>query len=190
MWRKKFHSGKYLLRCYIVCSFVTTNRSLQHSIENFYREFPQFRCTELQLKMRLANLNLQLKRVAHEQNTRLAVSSRAQQGSVAYKQVFCEGVLPFEVAAGRPTEYSISSDKLNWWNSCGKICHWVLYGIVNRKSILKTPLFNLSTMQLGLMNWLIYNIFKINLSKYLTRQTLNFKFFLNLTGLVDNDENF
>ena len=35
--------------------------------------------TELQLKMRFASLHLQLKRVAHEQNTRLAVTSRAQQ---------------------------------------------------------------------------------------------------------------
>ena len=52
-------------------------RALQHSMGNFYREFPQLRCTELQLKMRLAGLHLQLKRVAHEQNTRLAVSSRA-----------------------------------------------------------------------------------------------------------------
>ena len=90
---------------------------------NFYREFPQLRFTELQLKMRLAGLHLQLKRVAHEQNTRLAVSSRAQRGSVADKRVFCEGVLPFEVAAGRATEYSISSDNLNWGNSRGKICH-------------------------------------------------------------------
>ncbi len=57
------------------------------------------------------------KRVAHEQNTRLTVSSRVQQGSVADKQVFCEGVFPFEVAAGRPTEYSISSGNLNWGNS-------------------------------------------------------------------------
>ncbi len=62
------------------------NRSLQHSMANFYREFPQLRCTELQLKMRLAALHLQLKRVAHEQNTRLAVSSRAQRGSVADKR--------------------------------------------------------------------------------------------------------
>jgi len=54
-----------------------SNRALQHSMGNFYREFPQLRCTELQLKMRLAGLHLQLKRVAHEQNTRLAVSSRA-----------------------------------------------------------------------------------------------------------------
>ncbi len=101
-------------------------------MENFYREFRHFRCTELQLKMRLASLHLQLKRVAHEQNTRLAVhlSSRAQQGNVADKQVFCEWVLPFEVAAGRPSEYSISSDNLNWGNSRGKICHWVLYGIL------------------------------------------------------------
>ncbi len=88
--------------------------SLQHSMENFYREFPQFRCTEIQLKMRWAGLHLQLKRVAHEQNTMLAVSSQAQQGSVADKQVFCKGVLPFEVAAGRPTEYSI------------KYYHWVM----------------------------------------------------------------
>jgi hypothetical protein len=56
-------------------------RSLQHSMANFYREFPQLRCTELQLKMRLAGLHLQLKRVAHEQNTRLAVSSRAQRSN-------------------------------------------------------------------------------------------------------------
>jgi hypothetical protein len=67
------------------------NRSLQHSIANFYREFPQLRCAELQLKMRLAGLHLLLKRVAHEQNTRLAVSSRAQRGSVADKWVFWEG---------------------------------------------------------------------------------------------------
>jgi len=66
---------------------------------NFYREFSQLRCTELQLKMRLAGLHLQLKRVAHE------------------------------VVAGRPTEFSISSDNLNWGNSPGKIFHWVLYGI-------------------------------------------------------------
>ena len=99
-------------------------------MENFYRELPQLRCTELQLKMRFAGLHLQLKRVAHEQNTRLAVSSRAQRGSVADKWVFCEGVWPFEVAAGRPTEFSISSDNLNWGNSRGKICHWVLYGIL------------------------------------------------------------
>ena len=92
-------------------------------MENFYREFPQLRCTELQLKMRLAGLHLQLKRVAHEQNMRLAVSSQVQRGSVADKRVFCEGVLPFKVAAGRPTEYSISSDNLNWGNSSGKICH-------------------------------------------------------------------
>ncbi len=61
------------------------NRALQHSLENFYREFHQLRSAELQLKMRLAGLHLQLKRVAHEQNTRLAVSSRLQQGSVAHK---------------------------------------------------------------------------------------------------------
>ena len=67
-------------------------RSLQHSMANFYREFPQLRFTELQLKMRLAGLHLQLKRVAHEQNTRLAVSSQAQRGSVADKWVFWEGV--------------------------------------------------------------------------------------------------
>ncbi len=54
-------------------------------MEKFYRELPQLRCTELQLKMRLASLHLQLKRVAHEQNTRLAVSSRVQRGSVADK---------------------------------------------------------------------------------------------------------
>ncbi len=104
-------------------NFGTHNRALQHSMGNFYREFPQLRCTELQLKMRLAGLHLQLKRVAHEQNTRLAVSSRAQQGSVADKQVFCEGVLSFEVVSGRPTEFSISSDNLNWGISCGKIFH-------------------------------------------------------------------
>jgi len=40
--------------------------------EIFCREFPQSRCTELQLKLRLAGLHLQLKRVAHEQNTKLA----------------------------------------------------------------------------------------------------------------------
>jgi len=28
--------------------------------------------------------------------------------------VLCEGALPFELAAGRPTEFSISSDNLNW----------------------------------------------------------------------------
>ncbi len=67
---------------------IIHHRALQHSMENFYREFPQLRCTELQLKMRLAGLHLQLKRVAHEQKTRLAVSSRAQQGSVADKWVF------------------------------------------------------------------------------------------------------
>ncbi len=67
------------------------------------------RCTELQLKMRLAGLHLQLKRVADEQNTRLTVSSRAQQGSVADKRVFCEGVLPFQVASGRPTSFSIEA---------------------------------------------------------------------------------
>ncbi len=61
------------------------NRSLQHSIANVYKEFTQLRCTELQLKMRLAGLHLQMKRVAHEQNTRLAVSSRAKRGSVADK---------------------------------------------------------------------------------------------------------
>ena len=72
--------------------WVVHNRSLQHSMANFYREFPQLRCTELQLKMRLAGLHLHLKRVAHEQNTRLAVSSRVQRGSVADKRVFCEGV--------------------------------------------------------------------------------------------------
>ncbi len=77
-------------------------RSLQHSMANFYREFPQLRCTELQLKMRLSGLHLQLERVAQEQNTRLAVSSRVQRGSVADKWVFWEGLLPFEVAAGRP----------------------------------------------------------------------------------------
>ncbi len=60
-------------------------RSLQHSMANFYREFPQLRFTELQLKMRLAGLHLQLKRVSHEQNTRLAVSSQVQRGSVADK---------------------------------------------------------------------------------------------------------
>ncbi len=100
---------------YVVCWKLKLRdfiRSLQHSMENFYREFPQLRCTELQLKMRLAGLDLQLKRVAHEQNTRLAVSSRPQRGSVAGKWVFCEGVSPFEVAAGRPTEFSISSDNL------------------------------------------------------------------------------
>jgi hypothetical protein len=37
------------------------------------------------LKMRLAGLHLQLKWVAHEQNTGLAVSSLAQRGSVADK---------------------------------------------------------------------------------------------------------
>jgi hypothetical protein len=61
----------------IIMSQNIYNRALQHSMGNFYREFPQLRCTELQLKMRLAGLHLQLKRVAHEQNTRLAVSSRA-----------------------------------------------------------------------------------------------------------------
>ncbi len=61
------------------------NRALHHSMVNFFREFPQLRCTKLQLKMRLASRHLQLKRVAHEQNTRLAVSSRAQRGSVADK---------------------------------------------------------------------------------------------------------
>ncbi len=66
-------------------SIEWSNRSLQHSMANFYREFPQLKCTELQLKMRLAGLHLQLKRVAHEQNTRLSVSSRAQRESVADK---------------------------------------------------------------------------------------------------------
>ncbi len=58
-----------------VCIENIWNRSVQHSMANFYREFPQLRCTELQLKMRLAGLHLHLKRVAHEQNTRLAVSA-------------------------------------------------------------------------------------------------------------------
>ena len=93
-----FHAEKINYLKTIVYIYI---RSLQHSMENFYRELPQWRCIELQLKMRFASLHLQLKRVAHEQNTRLAVSSRAQRGSVADKQVFCEGVLPFEVAAGR-----------------------------------------------------------------------------------------
>ncbi len=57
-------------------------RSLQHTMANFYREFPQLRCSELLLKMRLAGLHLQLKRVAREQNTMLAVNSQAQWGSV------------------------------------------------------------------------------------------------------------
>ncbi len=55
-------------------------------MEIFYREFPQMRRTELQLKMSLACLHLKRKRVAHEQNMRLAVSSWALQGSVADKQ--------------------------------------------------------------------------------------------------------
>ncbi len=63
-----------LFELYIVLYSISI-RALQHSIRNFYREFPQLRCTELQLQMRLAGLHLQLKRVAHEQNTRLAVSS-------------------------------------------------------------------------------------------------------------------
>jgi hypothetical protein len=46
----------------------------------------------------LAGLHLQLKRVAHEQNERLAVSSRAQQGSVADKRVFCKEVLRLQQA--------------------------------------------------------------------------------------------
>ncbi len=48
----------------------TKNRALQHSMGNFYREFPQLRCTELQLKMRLAGLHLQLKRVVQMIKTR------------------------------------------------------------------------------------------------------------------------
>jgi len=56
-------------------------------------------------------------------------------GSRAKHEVGCEltsvarecsrqtGALPFEVVAGRPTEFSISSDNLNWGNSRGKICH-------------------------------------------------------------------
>ncbi len=41
-------------------------------------------------------MHLQLKSLAHEQNTRLAVSSQVQQGSVADKGVFCKEELPFE----------------------------------------------------------------------------------------------
>ena len=48
----------------------------------------------------------------------------------------CEGVLPFKVAAGRPTEYSISSEFLHWGYSRGKICHWVLYGILRSTSVI------------------------------------------------------
>jgi hypothetical protein len=52
------------------------------------------------LKMRLAGLHLETEKG----------SSRALRGSVADKQVFCEGVFPFEpaieVAASRPTEFS------------------------------------------------------------------------------------
>jgi hypothetical protein len=33
---------------------IELKRSLVHSMANFYSEFPQSRCTELQLKMRLA----------------------------------------------------------------------------------------------------------------------------------------
>ena len=75
-------------------------------------------------------------KLAHEQNTRLAVR---WWGSVADKQVFCEGVLPFEVAAGRQTEFSISSDNLHWGNSRGKICHWVLYGILRSAIVILHP---------------------------------------------------
>ncbi len=39
----------------------------------FLQRAPQLRCTEFQLKMRLVDLHLKLKRVAHEQNTRLNV---------------------------------------------------------------------------------------------------------------------
>ncbi len=80
-WRGKIYIGMGYLP-FLIIIFIF-NRALQHSMEKFYREFPQLRCTELQLKMRLASLHLQQKRVAHEQNTRLAVSSQAQWGSVA-----------------------------------------------------------------------------------------------------------
>jgi hypothetical protein len=82
--------------------------------------------------MRLAGLHLQLKRVVHEQNTRLAVSSQVQRGSVTDKWVFCEGVLPFEVAAGMPTEFSISSDNLRISQNLRYLGQFT---IVNRKLI-------------------------------------------------------
>ncbi len=47
--------------------------------------------------MRLASLHLQLKRVAHEQNIRLAVSSQPQRGNIADKWVFCKGVCPLRL---------------------------------------------------------------------------------------------
>jgi hypothetical protein len=84
------HRGGWSKKCQMLFEWPLSviklhYRALQHSMENFYREFPQLRCTKLQLKMRLAGLHLQQKRVTHEQNTRLAVSSRAQRGSVADK---------------------------------------------------------------------------------------------------------
>ena len=50
--------------------------------------------------------------------------------SVGDKRVFCKGVLLFEDAAGRPTEFSISSYNRNWRTSHGYISHWVLYDIL------------------------------------------------------------
>ncbi len=41
--------------------------------------------------------------------------------SVADKRALCEGTLPFEVVAGRPTEFSISSDNLNDGTPVGKV---------------------------------------------------------------------
>ncbi len=46
-------------------------------MENAYRELPQVRCLEIQLKMRFAGLQLQLKRVPNKQNITLAVKSQA-----------------------------------------------------------------------------------------------------------------
>jgi hypothetical protein len=56
--------------------------------------------------MRLGGLHLQLK-------------------GVSDKRVFCEGVLPFEVAAGRPIEFSISFDNFNPWKNLPLSVVWV-----------------------------------------------------------------
>jgi hypothetical protein len=52
-------------------------------MENFSREFPPIEVYRASIENEVGRL--QLKRVAHEQNTRLAVNSGAQRGSVVDK---------------------------------------------------------------------------------------------------------
>ena len=137
---------KQINLCTVTIKFVlfSYSRSLQHSMEFFYRELPQLRCTELQLKMRFAT-EKSSSWAKHEVGCELTSSARkySRQMSVLQRSVALWG-------CSRQANWVYNTLWKPQWGggtSHGKIGHWVMHGILQLTIVIYSNISEIDSWQ-------------------------------------------